>query len=148
MSLIVVPAAFTRTLTIIYSTTLLSLLTHIQLALVGRSKYVQSVIDLQQDEKLRDYQGFGGLMSSLFVNYFGEDQDSEILPAARSLQAVNEYTEKKFLTLSWWLLHTGWKDVGERVRRSVEEVFDEYVVVFSLLTKANCHWGQKRVSQV
>jgi peroxin-3 len=29
-----------------------------------------------------------------------------------------------YLTLSWWILHVGWKDVGERVRREVEEVFD------------------------
>ncbi|EAU81340.1 hypothetical protein CC1G_07270 [Coprinopsis cinerea okayama7 len=37
---------------------------------------------------------------------------------------VSEETENKFLTLSWWLLHVGCKDVGERVRRGVEEVFD------------------------
>lgn len=43
------------------------------------------------------------------------------------IYAITEMTELKFLTLSWWLLHVGWKDVGERVRRSVEEVFEEYV---------------------
>ena len=45
---------------------------------------------------------------------------------------INEESESKYLTLSWWLLHVGWKDVGERVRRGVEEVFDGYVVVFLL----------------
>ena len=41
---------------------------------------------------------------------------------------INEESESKYLTLSWWLLHVGWKDVGERVRRGVEEVFHGYVV--------------------
>jgi peroxin-3 len=41
---------------------------------------------------------------------------------------INEESESKYLTLSWWLLHVGWKDVGERVRRGVEEVFYGYVV--------------------
>ena len=40
---------------------------------------------------------------------------------------ISEELENKYLTLSWWLLHVGWKDVGERVRRGVEEVFDGYV---------------------
>ena len=39
-------------------------------------------------------------------------------------RGVSEEVESKYLTLSWWLLHVGWKDVGERVRRGVEEVFD------------------------
>lgn len=37
---------------------------------------------------------------------------------------LTEEVEMKYLTLSWWMLHVGWKDVGERVRRGVEEVFD------------------------
>lgn len=37
---------------------------------------------------------------------------------------INEEIESKYLTMSWWLLHVGWKDVGERVRRAVEEVFN------------------------
>jgi len=37
---------------------------------------------------------------------------------------ISEELETKYLSLSWWILHVGWKDVGERVRRGVEEVFD------------------------
>ena len=40
---------------------------------------------------------------------------------------ITEEVERKFLTLSWWILHVGWKDVGERVRRGVEEVFEGFV---------------------
>jgi len=39
-------------------------------------------------------------------------------------EGVDAETESKFLTLSWWILNVGWKDVGERVRRGVEEVFE------------------------
>ncbi|KAG6867655.1 hypothetical protein C0993_012674 [Termitomyces sp. T159_Od127] len=38
--------------------------------------------------------------------------------------AISEDVESKFLTMSWWILHVGWKDVGERVRRGVEEAFE------------------------
>ena len=41
---------------------------------------------------------------------------------------IDEESASKYLTLTWWLLHVGWKDVGERVRRGVEEVFYGYVV--------------------
>ena len=44
--------------------------------------------------------------------------------------SITEESESKYLTLSWWLLHVGWKDVGERVRRGVEEVFYGYVLCF------------------
>lgn len=56
-------------------------------------------------------------------------------------EAIPEDVENKYLTLSWWLLHVGWKDVGERVRRGVEEVFEGCVSVLSsqLLTNpAQC----------
>jgi hypothetical protein len=46
-------------------------------------------------------------------------QEEERLPilSVRSQRAI------------WWLLHVGRKDVGERVRRGVEEVFYGYVVI-------------------
>lgn len=42
-------------------------------------------------------------------------------------EGIGEDAESKYLTLSWWLLHAGWKDVSERVRRGVEETFDGFV---------------------
>jgi len=48
-------------------------------------------------------------------NLAGEDDDDE---------EVSEQIEVKYLTLSWWILHVGWKDIAERVRRGVEEVFE------------------------
>jgi peroxin-3 len=51
-----------------------------------------------------------------------EDVDAGL--EADGVGLVTPETEMKFLTLSWWVLYVGWKDVGERVRKSVEEVFE------------------------
>jgi len=61
--------------------------------------------------------GLEDLMSKDLEAFLGEEDTvgDEALPAD---------VENKYLTLSWWLLHVGWKDVGERVRRGVEEVFE------------------------
>lgn len=52
-------------------------------------------------------------------------------------EAIDEEVEMLYLTLSWWILHVGWKDIGERVRRGVEEVFDEYVPFHSCSPQFN-----------
>jgi peroxin-3 len=111
--------AFTRTLTILYSTTLLSLFTAIQLSMLGRSKYVQSVLQLERDERMKDllHDGMGMLPWVKFEE--GPEEPLE--------EAIDEEVEMLYLTLSWWMLHVGWKDIGERVRRGVEEVLDECV---------------------
>lgn len=125
--------AVTRTLTVMYSTALLSLFTHIQLSLLGRYKYVHSVVELSQDE---DAQDFEASIASLFFTP-PADQDMEALWDEKHeweedsiwRDGVDEETERKYLTLSWWILNIGWKDVAERVRRGVEEVFEGFVFV-------------------
>lgn len=124
--------ALTRTLTTLYSTTLLCLLTTIQLTLLARAKYVQFILQQERDERTRERleaeislshpllgsgQSLGDLMSLDLEAFLGAEEaiDSDSIP---------EDTENKYITLSWWLLHVGWKDVGERVRRGVDEVFD------------------------
>ena len=66
---------------------------------------------------------------AIFQPVYGCNPDTDELEESEN---VSEETERKFLTLSWWTLHVGWKDVGERVRRGVEEVFEEYVVARGL----------------
>ena len=130
----VLDIAFTRTLTILYSTTLLSLLTHIQLSLLGRYKYVQSVLDLEREEKLRERQSFEASVSGLF--WGGGDLEGllegmEKDDARDTLGLFGDGrtggTERKYLTLSWWLIHVGWKGIRDRVRRAVEDVFERFV---------------------
>ncbi|KAF8509650.1 Peroxin-3 [Hysterangium stoloniferum] len=123
---------FTRTLTILYSTTLLSLLTHIQLNLLGRYKYVQSVLDLEKEEKLKEQQSFQASVSSLF---WGDGDLAGVLEGLENDEVTDTLglfgtgrtgvTERKYLTLSWWLIYVGWRDIGDRVRTAVEEIFDD-----------------------
>lgn len=60
---------------------------------------------------------------------------------------INEESESKYLTLSWWLLNVGWKDVGERVRRGVEEVFYGYVAFLLYITHINSYLLLQRFSE-
>ncbi|KAH9924980.1 Peroxin-3 [Epithele typhae] len=127
---------FTRTLTVIYSITLLTLFTHIQLNVLGRSKYIQSMIQQERDERLREQLQYSTSVYSLFWDDKSfEDPETDELEDAEN---ISEETERKYLTLSWWILHVGWKDVGERVRRGVEEVF-EGVSLKTKLSAADLH---------
>ena len=54
-------------------------------------------------------------------------------PSGVWLGEISEEVESKYLTMSWWLLHVGWKDVGERVRRGVEEVFNGSVFIIIIV---------------
>jgi len=126
--------AVTRTLTVLYSTTLLTIFTNIQLSLLGRYKYIQSVIQLERDEESRSRLQYElSLSSVLFPSLIDltRPHDVEALLSQQTgfedgiwREGVDAETESKFLTLSWWILNVGWKDVGERVRRGVEEVFE------------------------
>ncbi|KZT08080.1 uncharacterized protein LAESUDRAFT_724066 [Laetiporus sulphureus 93-53] len=113
---------FTRTLTIIYSITLLSIFTHIQLNILGRLKYIQSVVQAEREERRRErvQQDVSMLLAGVEEALSEENEDVD----EDEDEIISEETERKYLTLSWWILHVGWKDVGERVRRGVEEVFE------------------------
>ncbi|KAJ7045987.1 Peroxin-3 [Mycena alexandri] len=133
---------FTRTLTTVYTTTLLTLLTTVQLTLLARGRYVRSVIQLEKQQRRQQALtpdltmllgmglGFGGGIEALL----GDDAEEEGDFAAGfgwgeqhddgGGEEEEEIAAAKYLTMTWWILHVGWKDVGERVRRGVEEVFN------------------------
>jgi peroxin-3 len=126
--------ALTRTLTTLYTTTLLSLLTSVQLALLARERYLASVLSAERSERIREAAPtLTGLIlretvsrvidvEAIWPSWCAgqEDWDEEV-------ENISEETEMRFLTLSWWILHVGWKDVAARVRGSVEAVFEGYV---------------------
>ncbi|KAI7864597.1 Peroxin-3 [Spinellus fusiger] len=93
-------ASFTRTLTCIYSVTLLTLLTHIQLNLLGRFTYVWSVSLLERNEPTLHLQSKDTVQEGL----------------------LDSQTERDFLSVSWWILHRGWKKCSAHVEKAVEEV--------------------------
>ncbi|ODH51588.1 hypothetical protein GX48_02257 [Paracoccidioides brasiliensis] len=99
--------SLTRSLTLIYTLSLLTLLTRIQLNLLGRRNYLSSVVSLasspqgQSTINLEDHDDDG------IGHAFGNDFE----------------TNRRYLTFSWWLLHRGWQQLMDKVKESVEEVF-------------------------
>jgi hypothetical protein len=69
--------------------------------------------------------GFGSRARERSRWYFGASIAGE---NEKGQEGISEEVENKYLTMSWWMLHVGWKDVRERVRRGVEEVFDGCVL--------------------
>jgi peroxin-3 len=118
---------FTRTLTIIYAISLLSLQTHVQLNLLGRARYLQSVRALEREERAKEGLGLGEML------FFGgqtvqlENEEEERVDK-EEWEEVDEVVERKYLTVSWWLLHIGWRELAERVRVAVEGVVDGCVL--------------------
>lgn len=103
--------AIARAFTLIYTLSLLTLLTRIQLNLLGRRNYLASVVSLASPP------------SSSHDNshqIFLENHDDDNFDNAYG----NDYeTNRKYLSFSWWLLHRGCKDIMQKVLQAVKEVF-------------------------
>ncbi|KAK8257668.1 Peroxin-3 [Phyllosticta capitalensis] len=96
-----------RAFTLLYTLSLLTLLTRIQLNLLGRRNYLASVVSLASPPT-------HGSRISL------ENHDDDNLEQAYG----NDFeTNRKYLSFSWWLLHRGCKDIMEKVLVAVKEVF-------------------------
>ncbi|PGH08579.1 peroxin-3 [Blastomyces parvus] len=99
--------SLTRSFTLIYTLSLLTLLTRIQLNLLGRRNYLSSVVSLASPPQ-----------NPSTINL--EDHDDEGIGHAFG----NDFeTNRYYLTFSWWLLHRGWRQLMEKVKEAVEEVF-------------------------
>lgn len=99
--------AITRAFTLIYTISLLTLFTRIQLNLLGRRNYLSSVVSLAVPPQ-------EGSQISL------ENRDDDNLEQDYG----NDFeTNRKYLTFSWWLLHRGWQQVREKVEAAVTEAF-------------------------
>ncbi|KAF2142866.1 uncharacterized protein K452DRAFT_286497 [Aplosporella prunicola CBS 121167] len=96
-----------RAFTLLYTLSLLTLLTRIQLNLLGRRNYLASVVSLASSPA-------HGTRISL------ENHDDDNMEQSYG----NDFeTNRRYLSFSWWLLHRGYKDVMERVLTAVKEVF-------------------------
>ncbi|KAH0846801.1 Peroxisomal biogenesis factor 3 [Fonsecaea pedrosoi] len=101
--------SITRAFTLIYSLSLLIILTRIQLNLLGRLNYLSSVISLAQPPPPER-------ADSISL----EDHDDGSSGAAFG----NDFeTNRRYLTFSWFLLHKGYAKIMSKVREAVEEVF-------------------------
>lgn len=96
-------------LTLIYSLSLLVLLSRIQFNLLGRQAYVASILALAPESRT-------GASPSIQQIRLREETGLGDLELQRS-----------FLSFSWWLVHRGWKTIMTRVYTAVEGVFATYV---------------------
>ncbi|KAL2417710.1 Peroxisomal biogenesis factor 3 [Exophiala dermatitidis] len=101
--------SITRAFTLIYCLSLLTILTRIQLNLLGRLNYLTSVVSLARPPP-------PGRANSISL----EDHDD----GNASTSFGNDFeTNRRYLTFSWYLLHKGYAQIMAKVRTAVEEVF-------------------------
>lgn len=98
--------SFTRLFTCLYGVTLLNLQTHIQLSLLGRDLYLNSIVSENFDE--------------VGVN---DDDTEDRFSNFRERDQLQVATERRYLTFSWWYLHRGWIILSKRIRDAVTDVF-------------------------
>lgn len=102
-------SSITRAFTLIYTLSLLTLLTRIQLNLLGRRNYLASVVSLAAPQSTSE---------GARINLENNDDDNFDQSYGNDFE-----TNRRYLSLSWWLLHKGCIDLIEKVRVAVKEVF-------------------------
>ena len=95
----------TRVLAMLYALSLLTLLTRVQLNLLGRASYITSVLKLLDEDE--------------HMIHLRDDDDDEM-----TRDRVNLDEHRIYLTFSWWLLNRGWKELVPVVEAAVKTVFD------------------------
>ncbi|KAF1833233.1 Peroxin-3 [Decorospora gaudefroyi] len=102
-------SSITRAFTLIYTLCLLTLLTRIQLNLLGRRNYLASVVSLAAPQPTSE---------GSRINLENNDDDN-----CEQAYGNDFETNRRYLSLSWWLLHKGCIDLIEKVRAAVKDVF-------------------------
>lgn len=89
---------------------------------------------MEREQKLKERQSLQTSLANLFwdsadITGSSDSLINEEINSTLGLFGSDQtgYTERKYLTLSWWLLNVGWREVGDRVRVAVEAVFDGFV---------------------
>ncbi|MCJ1426871.1 peroxin [Sticta canariensis] len=99
--------SITRAFTLLYTLSLLTLLTRIQLNLLGRRNYLSSVVSSASHPS-----------QDPTISLENRDDDNVEQSYGNDFE-----TNRKFLTFSWWLLHRGWRDIKEKAEAAVRDIF-------------------------
>ncbi|TPX08998.1 uncharacterized protein E0L32_009577 [Thyridium curvatum] len=99
-------SSITRAYTLLYTLALLTMLTRVQLNLLGRRSYLSSVVSLAT----------GSAQATISLENNDDDNPEQMLGSDFEVN-------RKYLTFSWWLLNKGWIDIMQRVEAAVREVF-------------------------
>lgn len=105
-----------RAFSLVYADALLIFFTRLQLNILGRRNYVNSVVALAQQGREGSAPSFGDLAE---MGYFG---DLGVSSLGETL--VDPDLDEQYLTFSWWLLNEGWVSLSERVEEAVRRVWD------------------------
>ncbi|KAF2715364.1 Peroxin-3 [Pleomassaria siparia CBS 279.74] len=100
-------SSITRAFTLLYTLSLLTILTRIQLNLLGRRNYLASVVSLASPPTQESRINLENNDDDNFDHAYGNDFE----------------TNRRYLSLSWWLLHRGCIDLMHKVTAAVKEVF-------------------------
>lgn len=100
-------SSIARAFTLIYTLSLLTLLTRIQLNLLGRRNYLASVVSLASPPTHESRINLENNDDDNFEHAYGNDFE----------------TNRRYLSFSWWLLHRGCLDIMDKVTTAVKEVF-------------------------
>lgn len=99
--------SITRAFTLLYTVSLLTLLTRIQLNLLGRRNYLASVVSLASPHQQESRISLENRDDDNYEHAYGMDFE----------------TNRRYLSLSWWLLHRGCVELMHKVTAAVKEVF-------------------------
>ncbi|KAI5465793.1 Peroxin-3 [Mariannaea sp. PMI_226] len=99
-------SAVTRAFTLIYTLALLTMLTRVQLNLLGRRSYLSSVVALAT----------GSQQATISLENNDDDNTDQAYGSDFDMN-------RKYLTFSWWLLNRGWAELSRRVESAVRTVF-------------------------
>lgn len=100
-------SSIARAFTLSYTLSLLTLLTRIQLNLLGRRNYLASVVSLASPPTHESRINLENHDDDNFEHAYGNDFE----------------TNRRYLSFSWWLLHRGCLDIMDKVTTAVKEVF-------------------------
>ncbi|KAH6636168.1 Peroxin-3 [Chaetomium tenue] len=101
-------SSITRAYTLLYTLSLLTMLTRIQLNLLGRRSYLSSVVSLAT----------GGNGTPGTISLENNDDDS-----SDQAYGTDFDVNRRYLAFSWWLLNRGCVDVMQRVEGAVRKVY-------------------------
>ncbi|KAJ1979924.1 peroxin [Dimargaris verticillata] len=109
--------SFTRLLTSLYCLNLLTVFVYLQLNLIGRFIYTESLATISQG---RNTAASAEPNSTKPPTPAAMSASTETSGARRLPFAI----EQSYLTFSWWFLHVGWQACHERVAAAVAEVLN------------------------
>ncbi|ORX55879.1 Peroxin-3 [Piromyces finnis] len=97
--------SFTRLIASVYIINLISLFTYLQINLIGRYVYIDSVITLNHNKTESN----------------SSTSEREKNLSDDSTKGLSTEIQAKYLAFSYYLIHVGWKELAEKVREETEK---------------------------